>query len=96
MPRLARIEDLEDLDHMKYLGDGKCYPSEVTIDDFILEYLSRRPLNRTQLSILTKIPMTTLYDHLVKLMEDHKVKRFTNNFQNSRGRPKVYYRLLKV
>lgn len=87
---MARLEDLE---NMKYLGAGVCYPDEITIEDFIIKYLEKRPLNREQLSILTEIPRTTLYDHLVKLMTENRVERFTHAFHNNRGRPKIYYRL---
>ena len=80
-------------EEMRYMGGGVCRPIPITIEDMILRYLKHRPLNRTQLSLLTNIPRTTLYDHLVKLILQDKVEKFSSR-KRKRGRPLVYYRLI--
>ena len=81
---------------MIYLGSGVVKPYPFTIEDMIVQNLKHRPLNREQMSIITGIPRTTLYDSLVKLIMKDKVETFTNykNIKGRPGRPKVYYKLV--
>ena len=51
------------------------------------------PQSRNDLVKLTKKPRTTVYDHLIKLILDDKVVRFSKSGKKP-GRPKVYFRAI--
>jgi len=77
----------------QYLGGGIIRP-EITVEDYLVKLLKSRPMNREQMSIITGIPRTTLYDSLVKLIIQEKVEKYTTNLSKRRGRKTVYYRLV--
>jgi len=52
------------------------------------------PLTRRQLVNQLRTPRTTIYDNLVKLQKKKVVEKFSRN-NGKRGRPKVYWKILK-
>jgi predicted HTH transcriptional regulator len=79
-----------DVDY-EYLGGGIVSPY-ITIEEYLLKILQDGPMTRGELSTVTGIPRTTLYDTLVKLLMQNKVEKFSLS-KHKRGRPNVYYRL---
>jgi predicted HTH transcriptional regulator len=75
----------------EYLGGGIVSPS-ITLEEYLLKILQDGPMTRGELSTVTGIPRTTLYDTLVKLLMQNKVEKFSLS-KHKRGRPNVYYRL---
>ena len=79
-----------DLDY-QYLGGGVVSPS-IKLEEYLLKILQDGPMSRGELSAVTGIPRTTLYDTLVKLLMQNKVEKFSLS-KHKRGRPNIYYRL---
>ena len=62
------------------------------LDTKVYEILSQKgPTTRSQLSKLTGIARSTLYDSLLRLSLRGKVKKYSDSDHKSRGRPKVYF-----
>jgi len=53
-----------------------------------------QPISRSELTKNLKIPRTTIYDAIVKLMVDKEVVNFSVN-NHKRGRSKVFYRTVQ-
>lgn len=81
---------MEIVEEFHYLGGGIIQPS-ITLEDYLLKILQEGSLTRGELSAITGIPRTTLYDTLVKLIIKDKVEKFSSS-KRKRGRPNVYYR----
>lgn len=81
---------MEIVEEFRYLGGGILQPT-ISIEDYLLMILEEGPLTRGELSTITGIPRTTLYDSLVKLIIKDKVEKFSSS-KRKRGRPNVYYR----
>ena len=57
----------------------------------VLQVLKERgPITRNELSKITGIPRTTLYDLLTKLILEGKVEKYALR-DGRRGRPKIYW-----
>lgn len=87
----------QDLKHsssadFEYLGGGIVSPS-ISLEEYLLKTLQDGPMTRGELSAVTGIPRTTLYDTLVKLIMQDRVEKFSSS-KRKRGRPNVYYRLV--
>jgi hypothetical protein len=52
-------------------------------------------LDRSTMSLITRIPRTTLYDTLVKFILGEKVKRIPSSSTRLRGRPVVLFEWVK-
>lgn len=76
-----------------YLGGGIIRP-EIEIEEYLVKLLEFRSLNREQMSIITGIPRTTLYERLVKLIIQERVVKYTWSIRKKRGRPTIYYKLV--
>ncbi len=76
----------------EYLGGGIVSPS-ISLEEYLLKILQDGPMTRGELSAVTGIPRTTLYDTLVKLIMNDRVEKFSSS-KRKRGRPNVYYRLV--
>ncbi|MHA1302419.1 MAG: ArsR family transcriptional regulator [Candidatus Heimdallarchaeaceae archaeon] len=64
-----------------------------SIDDLILSILAEKgPLTRGELVRITKIPRSTLYDNLARLIEEKLVLKEPVP-RKTRGRPKVLFKL---
>ena len=62
------------------------------LDSKVYELLSQKgPTTRSQLSKLTGVARSTLYDSLLRLSLKGMVKKYSDSDHNSRGRPKVYF-----
>lgn len=62
------------------------------LDAKVYEILSQKgPATRSQLSKLTGVARSTLYDSLLRLSLKGMVKKYSDSDHNSRGRPKVYF-----
>lgn len=74
----------------KYQGRGAFEP-KTDINQYILGLIQTRgPLTRSQLKDITRIPRTTIYDTIVKLILDEKIRKYKVPCR-SRGRPRVFY-----
>jgi predicted ArsR family transcriptional regulator len=86
-------------DDYTYLGGGIVVDAQnkpsITLEDYLLKILQDGPMTRGELSAVTGIPRTTLYDTLVKLLMQNKVEKFSLS-KHKRGRPNVYYRLTNI
>lgn len=62
------------------------------LDTKVYQILSQKgPTTRSQLSKLTGVARSTLYDSLLRLSLKGMVKKYSDSDHNSRGRPKVYF-----
>ncbi len=77
-----------------YLGGGVISPT-ISLESYLLKILQDGPMTRGELSAVTGIPRTTLYDTLVKLIMQDRVEKFSSS-KRKRGRPNVYYRLVST
>lgn len=62
-------------------------------DEKILVLLRRQgPKRKAELSEMLGIPLTTVQDHLNKLVSERYLEKFYVN-EGKRGRPKAYYKI---
>jgi len=76
----------------------KVYPK--TLNNKLSRYiyrllLERGPMTREDIARITKLPRTTIYDHLMKLTIKGVIEKYSV-ITNKRGRPPVYYRIANV
>ena len=84
------------MDKYNYIGSGKFADPERDIDTTILEVLKQYgPLARDNISLITQIPRTTIYDHLKVLEYKDRVER-RKIFTRRRGTPKVVWEISEV
>ncbi|MHA1253792.1 MAG: helix-turn-helix domain-containing protein [Candidatus Helarchaeota archaeon] len=77
----------------RYKGRGSFEP-QINIDEYLLEVLRLMgDMTRKELAELTKIPRTTIYDTIEKLIYEGKIEKYSVS-DKRRGRPKVYYRFI--
>ncbi len=80
----------QELKNFKYLGRGVFEPP-INPEKFVYETIKRcGPITRGELSKLTKMPRTTIYDIIKKQvrLDQVKIREVSNR---RRGRPKKYY-----
>ncbi|NHI94936.1 MAG: hypothetical protein EAX96_20775 [Candidatus Lokiarchaeota archaeon] len=80
----------QELKNFKYLGRGVFEPP-INPEKFVYETIKRSgPITRDELSKLTGIPRTTIFDIITKQvrLDQVKVREVSNK---RRGRPKKYY-----
>ena len=66
------------------------------LDAKVYNLLSQKgPTTRSQLSKLTGVARSTLYDSLLRLSLKGMVKKYSDVDHNSRGRPKVYFEAIE-
>ncbi|MHA1129301.1 MAG: hypothetical protein ACTSQI_20155 [Candidatus Helarchaeota archaeon] len=74
----------------KYKGRGSFEPA-INIKEYLSKLIADKgPLTRSDLSNLTGIPRTTIYDTIVKLMLDKQIQKYSVP-SKKRGRPRVFY-----
>jgi len=74
----------------KYQGRGHFEPSAL-IQDYLLNMIRERgPVTRSQLTNITGIPRTTVYDVVVKLILGEKIYKYAVK-SRKRGRPRIFY-----
>ncbi len=85
---------IQDLKTFSYKGRGVFEPG-IDIKEFLFQIIEKSgPITRGEIKELTTIPRTTIYDTIVKLILLKKIKKFTVS-NKKRGRPKVYYKVIK-
>ena len=67
---------------------------KIPTDEYLYDLLIHHgPMTRGELVKLTKLPRTTVYDHLIKLILKDRVLRFSKSVKKP-GRPKVYFKAI--
>ena len=68
--------------------------TEDTLNDLLYRIIKEKgPITRKEISKLTNIPPTTLYDYLIGYIRRGTVEKFPQS-DRRRGRPRVYYRII--
>jgi len=95
------LEPTKEVDQLLVVSDKTCYQygteakilRTISMDEFLLEILERtRGITRDKLVQATRIPRTTLYDNLAKLISLGKVTRKYIRVKKKRGRPKTIFK----
>lgn len=67
---------------------------KIPTDEYLYDLLIHNgPMTRGEIVKLTKLPRTTIYDHLIKLILKDRVIRFSKSGKKP-GRPKVYFKAI--
>ena len=67
---------------------------QIPTDEYLYDLLVQNgPMTRGEIVKLTKLPRTTIYDHLIKLILKDRVIRFSKSGRKP-GRPKVYFKAI--
>lgn len=75
-------------------GEETAVTRRISMDEFLLEILERTGgITRDKLVQITKIPRTTLYDNLAKLISQGKVTKKYFRRKKKRGRPKTIFQI---
>jgi len=89
---MANVNEL--LEKYEYKGRGVFEP-HIDIGEYLIGILKGMgDLTRKELAELTKIPRTTIYDTIEKLIYEGKIEKYSVS-DKRRGRPKVYYRVIE-
>ncbi|WP_369335140.1 helix-turn-helix domain-containing protein [Candidatus Borrarchaeum sp.] len=68
---------------------------QISTEEYLYDLLIHHgPMTRGEIVKLTKLPRTTIYDHLIKLILKDRVIRFSK-LGKKPGRPKVYFKALR-
>jgi len=68
---------------------------QIPTDEYLYDLLIHNgPMTRGEIVKLTKLPRTTIYDYLIKLILKDRVIRYSKSGKRP-GRPKVYFKALK-
>jgi len=82
----------EKISPFEYKGRGTFVPT-INIKEYLFKIIANQgPITRSELTKLTGIPRTTIYDTIVKLMLDEQIKKYAVP-SKKRGRPKVFYEI---
>ncbi len=69
--------------------------SDVKLENFLYQLIrDKGPITRGELSKLTNIPRTTLYDYIIEFVRDNKIEKFPVSTKK-RGRPLIYYKIIQ-
>jgi predicted transcriptional regulator len=89
---LSNINEL--LEKYEYKGRGEFEP-DIEIEKYLFEIIKLNgDMTRKELADLTKIPRTTIYDSIEKLIYEGIIEKYAIS-NKKRGRPKVYYRIIE-
>jgi predicted HTH transcriptional regulator len=92
--RLIIMASTLELNLPKYLGKG-IFDPPANVEDIIFKVLGAKgDMTRSEMKELTKIPRTTIYDTIERLIYEEKIEKYPV-FNKARGRPKIFYRLIK-
>lgn len=76
----------------EYKGRGAFEPA-INIKEYLFRLIAEKgPITRSDLTYMTGIPRTTIYDTIVKLMLDEHIKKYSIP-SKKRGRPRVFYEI---
>ena len=68
--------------------------SDIKLENFLYNLIKDRgPITRGELSKLTNIPRTTLYDYIIEFVRNNKIEKYPVSTKK-RGRPLIYYRIV--
>ncbi len=68
--------------------------SDTKLENYIYDLIKDRgPITRGELSKLTKIPRTTLYDYIIEFVRTNRIEKFPVSTKK-RGRPLIYYKIV--
>ena len=96
-----KVEPTKTVDHLQVVSDRVSYiygeeteiTRRITMEEFLLEILERTGgSTRDKLVQATRIPRTTLYDTLAKLISQGKVTTKYLRKKKKRGRPKTIFK----
>ena len=69
--------------------------SSVKLENFLYQLIKEKgPITRGEISKLTNIPRTTLYDYIIEFVRENKIEKFPVSTKK-RGRPLIYYRIVE-
>ena len=94
--KTLNLEPTKEVDQLQVVSDRTSYiygeeesvTRKISMDEFLLEILERTGgITRDKLVQATRIPRTTLYDNLAKLISEGKVTRKYIRIKKKRGRP---------
>lgn len=69
---------------------------KISLEEYLYDLLVLNgPKTRGEIVKLTKLPRTTIYDYLIKLILKDKVVRFSRSGRKP-GRPKVYFKAIVI
>lgn len=69
--------------------------TEVKLNNFLFQLIKDKgPVTRGELSKLTNIPRTTLYDYIIEFVRANKIEKYPVSTRK-RGRPLIYYRIVQ-
>ncbi|MHA1269802.1 MAG: helix-turn-helix domain-containing protein [Candidatus Helarchaeota archaeon] len=89
---MSNINEL--IEKYQYKGRGVFEP-EIKIEDYLIEIIKENgDMTRKELAELTRIPRTTIYDTIEKLIYEGKIEKYAIS-DKKRGRPKIYYRYIE-
>ncbi len=78
-----------------YKGRGAFEPT-INIKEYLFKIIADKgPITRSQLTGMTGIPRTTIYDTIVKLMLDEQIRKYAVP-SKKRGRPRVFYEINRL
>ncbi len=91
---MTESEEMNELYGHKYLGQGQFRPA-IDLREYVYKVVQLKgPLTRLELKQLTQIPWTTLYDTLIRLVFQGRVRKYAQSLL-TRGRPKILYEVTK-
>ncbi|MHA1299722.1 MAG: hypothetical protein ACTSO9_09825 [Candidatus Helarchaeota archaeon] len=69
--------------------------SDTKLENFLFNLIKEKgPITRGELSKLTNIPRTTLYDYIIEFINNNEIEKFPVSTKK-RGRPLIYYRIVQ-
>ncbi|MHA1378459.1 MAG: hypothetical protein ACTSRG_08765 [Candidatus Helarchaeota archaeon] len=69
--------------------------SDTNLQNFIFNLIKNKgPITRGELSKLTNIPRTTLYDYIIGFVKKNEIEKFPVPAKK-RGRPLIYYKIVE-
>ncbi|MHA1649417.1 MAG: hypothetical protein ACTSYB_04405 [Candidatus Helarchaeota archaeon] len=78
----------------KYKGNGSFEPS-IPIERYLYEIIKiYGPITRSKLRKLTGIPRTTIYDCLIRLLLQKRIRKFPIHSKKP-GRPRIFYEVIR-
>lgn len=91
---MTETEKLNNLNKFEYQGQGQFQP-KISIGVYLYQVIRAvGPLTRSEMMHLTKIPWTTLYDALTRLILENRIRKYPIIVQK-RGRPQVLYEIIE-
>ena len=69
--------------------------SDTKIEKYLYNLIKEKgPVTRGELSKLTNIPRTTLYDYIIEFVKNNTIEKYPVS-NKKRGRPLIYYKIVE-